>query len=195
MRQTIILARHGSHDEVGRILSGRSEIGLNDAGHAQAAAIARALAVVPLRSVHSSPRRRTRETAAPAARDHALGLIRADALDEIDFGRFTGQTFAALERDHDWHAWNARRDEARCPGGETQAEAVARATDYLCAIPAAAMPALCVTHCDIIRGLVAAIRGGGFDRLWEMPCDPGSLTELVVKGDELRLVSLNRRPG
>ena len=52
-----------------------------------------------------------------------------------------------------------------------------------------------VTHCDVIRGLVMRTLGLAMERLFALPCDPGSLTELALGDDGLRLVTLNARPG
>ena len=54
---------------------------------------------------------------------------------------------------------------------------------------------MAVTHCDIIRGLVAGMIGLPFARMFDLPCDPGSLTELSADGGALRLVTLNERLG
>jgi broad specificity phosphatase PhoE len=194
MTRTILLARHGTHAEVGHVLSGRSEIGLAPAGQDQAARLAGWIARTPLASIHVSPRARTRQTAAPIAAQYGLMPVVAPALDEIDFGAFTGRSFAALERDADWQRWNAERDTARCPGGETMAEAVARAWDYIRALPAAACPALCVTHCDVIRGLVARHLGVSFTAIYGFDCDPGSVTTLELTDTDARLIALNERP-
>jgi ribonuclease H / adenosylcobalamin/alpha-ribazole phosphatase len=191
----ILLVRHGVHDEVGRVLSGRSDIPLNDAGRHEAEQLAAHLARMPIRSLHVSPRRRTLETAVPVGELLRLPIEIAPALDEIDFGRFTGRSFADLAPDPDWQRWNSDRAAARCPGGETMAEAVARAADYLFALPESAFPLLAVTHCDIIRGLVAHILGMTFDRMFALDCDPGSVTTLALdNGGGVRLVSLNLRP-
>lgn len=198
MTRTILLARHGTHAEVGHVLSGRSEIGLAPAGETQARRLAEWLERTPLASIHVSPRARTRQTAGPVATKRGLTPVPAPALDEIDFGAFTGRSFATLDADPDWQRWNAQRDTARCPGGETMTEAVARAWDYLHALPATAMPALCVTHCDVIRGLVARHLGLPFTAIYGFDCDPGSVTTLVLNdpaaGAGARLVALNERP-
>lgn len=191
MSGIILLARHGSHAEVGRVLSGRSEIALDARGRSEAAALAAHLGTVPLASIHSSPRRRTVETAEPIARDKRLNVRISNALDEIDFGGFSGRDFTDLARDPAWHHWNVARGDARCPGGETMAEAVQRASAYLAALPPEETPALCVTHCDIIRGIVAYCLGIGLDHLFKFECQPASLTALSMERAETRLLSLN----
>jgi len=194
MKRIIHLVRHGSHAEVGRVLSGRSEIGLSDVGHAQAGVTAAHFANDPIASIHSSPRRRARETAAPIGARTGLPVLIADALDEIDFGRFAGLPFHALTGDMGWQAWNAERATARCPGGETMREAVGRAWSYLSSLPEAQTPALCVSHCDIIRGIVATILGLDFGRIFALDCDPASITTLMLEDSDARLVGLNRQP-
>jgi ribonuclease H / adenosylcobalamin/alpha-ribazole phosphatase len=188
------LVRHGSHAELGRALSGRSEIALNPQGLAEADRLADRLARTPIASLHTSPRRRARQTVAPLARAMGAPVQVTAALDEIDFGRFTGQSFATLDGDPDWFRWNAERATARCPEGETMAEAVARAAGYLDALPDTAFPALCVTHCDVIRGLVADRLGMGLARLFALDCDPASCTTLEWDAGTVRLVELNLRP-
>ncbi|WP_069207584.1 histidine phosphatase family protein [Sphingomonas panacis] len=187
----VILARHGAHAEVGHVLSGRSEIALSPRGQAEAVALAQALDGTPIASLHASPRRRARDTAAPLGERRGLAVEIAPALDEIDFGAFTGRSFAELDSDPDWFRWNAERATARCPDGETMAEASARAAGYLNSLAPDRLPALCVSHCDVIRGLVARQLGLGFDRMFALECDPASRTTLDL--DSGRLVALNER--
>ena len=193
MTKTIYLARHASHDEVGLMLSGRSEIAINDAGHAEAVRLARRLAAVPLRAIYSSPRTRARETAAIVANAHGLEVTAADGLDEIDFGAWAGRSFAALADDPDWQQWNNSRGHAATPGGEDMTTATARAVRQIEAVAGEA-PVLCVSHCDIIRGVVAHYLGLDADRLLGFDVDPASLTQLALYPGGGRVVTLNERP-
>ncbi len=189
----VTLVRHGAHAEIGRVLSGRSEIGLSAQGLAEAAALAGALDGVVLASLHASPRRRARQTIAPLAARRGSVVRIAPALDEVDFGNFAGREFAALDNEPDWQNWNAERGTARCPGGETMTEAVVRVVDYLDALAPDDFPALCVTHGDIIRGLVADRLGLGVEQLFRFDCDPASRTTLDLAERGARLVALNER--
>ena len=193
MTRFLLLARHGTHAEVGHVLSGRSEIALSERGRDEAAALARHFAGVELSAIYASPRRRTVETAAAVAQPRGIDVVHAPALDEIDFGAFTGRDFATLAEDPDWQRWNAERGSARCPGGETMGEAVARAVGFLAAVGEGMT--LCVTHCDIIRGAVTHWLGLRAERMFQLGCDPGSVTTLAL--DEhggATLVALNERP-
>jgi broad specificity phosphatase PhoE len=187
----VLLIRHGTHDEVGRVLSGRSEIALNDEGASQAERLSAWLAGEPIAALHTSPRRRAVETAAPLAARLALKPVVAPALDEIDFGAFTGRGFAELDGDPAWFTWNAERTTAACPGGETMEAALARAGGYLDALPAGTHAL--VSHCDVIRGVVAQVLGLPASAIFRFDCYPCSVTTLEDAGGGWRLVSLNER--
>ncbi len=190
---TVILARHARHDEVGVVLSGRSDIALNTKGRAEARRLADRLANVPLAAVHSSPRRRCWQTAEVVAEPHGLAVTRADGLDELDFGRWAGERFDALDGDLDWVRWNAARGTAATPGGETMAGVAARATAVVVAV-AGVRPVLCVSHADVIRAVVAQAMALPFDRVLEIDVDPTALTTLAVDGARVRCVTLNEGP-
>lgn len=191
MARNIMLARHGHHQEVGRVLSGRSDISLDQQGRAEAGALAGLVASRGVTRIVSSPRARTRETAAAVAAALALPVEIAAELDEIDFGDFTGRAFAALDRDADWQRWNAERATARCPDGETMGEAVARAVGFVAGCGEGVT--LCVSHCDVIRGVVAHYLGLPLDRIFSLGCDPGSVTTLSLQGEGAVVVALNER--
>ena len=179
--------------EIGQVLSGRSEIAISEAGRAEAERLAHRLASVPLAAIFSSPRRRARETAAVVADRHGLGVVDAPELDEIDFGTWMGRSFAALAEDPDWHRWNATRGTAATPGGEDMGAVTARAVRHIEAVAREA-PVLCVSHCDVIRGVVAHYLGLNADRMLGFDVDPASLTILALHDGGGRIIALNERP-
>ncbi len=174
-------------------MSGRSEIVLSEPGRAEAHGLARKLAHRPLAAIHSSPRRRAVDTAAIVAKERSLPIREAAALDEIDFGSWSGRSFAELDADPSWRRWNSVRATARTPAGETMMHATARALDHISAIDENG-PVLCVSHCDIIRGVVARVLGLRFDRMLAFDCDPASLTTIEANAGCWRVVTLNERP-
>jgi broad specificity phosphatase PhoE len=191
------LVRHGAHGDLGRALSGRAGVAsLTEAGREQARKVAAVGVLGRLNAIHSSPRVRTQETGAILAAVHGVQCDRVDALDEIDFGAWTGKAFADLEGKPDWRAWNERRSVARTPGGETMAQAAARAVSHLAA-SAQAMPGAviaCVTHSDIIRGVIAHYLGLDLDHMLRFDIDPGSVSTILLDGQGARVTRVNMVP-
>lgn len=179
------LLRHGAHADVGHRLTGRgADLGLTDLGRNQAQNAAIALTKAPPCAIYSSPRRRARETADIVARHFGLSVMVAPALDEIDFGQWTGRDFASLDGDPRWHEWNAHRSVATCPGGESQRSAQARALAFAFEASARHGSApLLVTHCDIVRALVCWAGRRSLDDIHAVSCEPGSLTSLDLAAD------------
>lgn len=195
MSRLVGLVRHGSHDELGRVLSGRTTgVALNPAGRDEASALARALAGAGVGAILSSPQRRTVETAAILARALGPNPQVDPALDEIDFGEWSGRDFADLSGDA-WDLWNTARATAPAPGGETMAGAVVRAAALIDRLGAdGGEPVLCVSHCDIIRGVVCHYLGLGLDHILRFSVDPGRICWLNADGQGgAQLLSLNAR--
>jgi ribonuclease H / adenosylcobalamin/alpha-ribazole phosphatase len=193
---TILLIRHAAHVELGRTLSGRRrDVALSHEGLEQAEIVADLLAVEPLAAVYSSPRERAFYTARSIAEAHELKVGIVDALDEIDFGDWTGVDFNTLEGDPAWTDWNEARETARPPGGESMAEAVARTAAALGAIAADHQGAsvACITHCDIIRGAVAHYLGLPLGNMLRFDIDPASVTRLALGSWGARILTVNER--
>jgi broad specificity phosphatase PhoE len=192
MTAILFLARHADHAEVGHVLSGRSEIALSDAGCAQADVLARLCRRRGVRAIQSSPRRRTMQTAAIIAARLETVADPVDALDEIDFGRWSGRPFAELDADPDWREWNTRRATAVTDGGETMAEAAARIIGHLADIARSGdSHVLCVSHCDMIKAAVAHYLGLSLDNILRFAIDPASLTTLAIGAGGGELIRLN----
>jgi probable phosphoglycerate mutase len=192
----ILLVRHASHVELGRILSGRRrDVSLSKEGLEQAAIVADLLGTEPLAAVYSSPRERAYYTAREIAEPHDLKVQIADGLDELDFGRWTGLSFDDLEGDPAWQEWNEARASARPPDGESMAEAAERAAAALAQL-AAAHPGeviVAVSHCDIIRGVIAVHLGLPLDNLLRFDVDPASVSRIAVGDWGARVMSVNER--
>jgi broad specificity phosphatase PhoE len=160
-------------------LTGRGpDGGLTEAGKAQVVAAAARLDGAPLTAIFASPRRRTMESAALVAERFGLQVEEAPALDEIDFGTWTGARFLDLAADKRWSEWNTHRATARCPGGESQSEAQARALAFAFEAAAGSERPLLVTHCDIIRALICWSERRSLDDIHQGSCEPASLSTI-----------------
>ncbi len=179
------------------MLFGRAlDASLDDFGRRQARALAEHLAsrhFAPV--VHSSPRRRTRETAEIIAHAIDADVRTAAQIDEIDFGRWSGRSFRELDTDRSWREWNEHRDVASTPAGETIASVQARAMHLLHRL-AAEQPArevLLVTHSEIIRSIVMHCLGMPADCYDRIAIDPASITTVRLSLGTMRIEAMNER--
>ncbi len=166
---------------------------LTEAGRTQARALADRLAREQIRVVQTSPRERAVETATIIADRLGVAVETVDALDEIDFGDWSGRGFDALDGDPAWARWNERRSTTRPPGGESMAAAVSRARRHIAGLAAVPGGAVCVSHCDIIRGVLADALGLPLDNLLRFDIDTASLSVMLVGEWGARVVGINER--
>ena len=109
MAKTIHLVRHGHHALLGRTLCGRMKgVELDDLGCVEIARCAEAITPRP-NLVQSSPQRRCMQSACILAAHYGLAVEIVPALDELDYGDWTGQSFDELDRDLRWSVWNTQR--------------------------------------------------------------------------------------
>ena len=196
MTATILLIRHAAHVELGRTLTGRRrDVALSGEGLEQSEIVGDLLGVEPITAVYSSPRERAFYTARAVADPHEHQVRIAEGLDEVDFGEWTGLSFDALEGDPLWDEWNSSRSSARPPGGESMEEACRRAVAEIERIAADHDDQMiaAVSHCDIIRGLLAYYLGLPLDNLLRFDIDPASVSRLVVGSWGARVMSMNER--
>lgn len=129
--------RHGEV-EAGKVgaFNGRTDCGLSQVGHHQAAAIAAYLEEAPIDAIVSSPRRRALDTGAPLARARGVKLDVRAALAEMDFGAWDGLHWQEIvERDADQAiTWQRDIMGLSPPGGETGRAFMDRVTGCLDAL-------------------------------------------------------------
>ena len=120
----VLLVRHGQTPTTGTTLPGRAKgLHLADSGVAQAEAAAQRIAKLSkIAAVYASPLERTRETAAPIARERKLKVQINRGLLECDFGDWTGKKLDALRKLPEWTTVQRYPSGFRFPGGESFAE-------------------------------------------------------------------------
>lgn len=194
MATTIFLVRHAAHDLVGHVLCGRMPgVHLGEAGRRQAALLARRLGREGLAAVYTSPLPRACETAAAIAAPLGMDARTCDGLNEIEFGDWTGRSFASLEGDPHWRRWNAERDAERPPGGETMREAQQRASRCIRRMaeehPDAAVAA--VSHADVIKAVLAEVLGLPLGAHAKFEISPAGLSAIQLWHGGARILCMN----
>jgi len=194
MTTTFLLLRHAAHDNVGGYLAGRmGGVMLGEAGRAQADRLARRLRVERIDAIVASPRERTQQTAQAVAAACGLAMETAAELDEIDFGRWSGQGFEALQQDPLWQRWNAVRSLIRTPGGETMLDVQRRVLGLMERL-AGQQDGRCialVSHADVIKAAVLHHLGLAIDAWPRFDIAPASISRLAVGEWGSRLLGLN----
>jgi broad specificity phosphatase PhoE len=181
---TFHLVRHGSHDELDRILTGRTPgRRLSKAGEQEVLLLARRLRRQPLGLVLTSPQPRAVKTAELLCAESHLSPPSIDAgLDEIDFGRWAGRSFEELEYDASWRQWNHARDEASTPAGEDMAAVAARVIDVIERLDRRSGGAhiVLVSHGDVIKAAICRFLGLPFQQVHSIDIAPASATTVLV---------------
>lgn len=195
MTTTFFLVRHAAHDNVGAYLAGRKPgVRLGEAGRAQAGRLAERMKRERFAAILTSPRERTRETA--DAISHACDarpVEEDEALEEIDFGAWSGKTFDELNGDPSWARWNAERATASTPAGETMTAVRDRVLGAMgraaTAHPEEAI--VLVTHADIIKTAVCHHLGLPVEAGSRFEISPASITTMVIGDWGAKLWQLN----
>lgn len=194
MATTVLLVRHASHDWLGRGIAGRlAGVSLNARGQAEAEALAHWLIGAGIAEIVSSPRERARETAAPLARRLRLAVRTDPAMDEVEFGAWTGKLFAALEGNPEWRLWCDRRSIAQPPEGETIMQVQARIVGALSdlATARAGKTIAIFSHGDVIKAALAHYLGMSLDGLEKFDIAPASVSILAVDRDWSQVKCVN----
>ena len=188
------LVRHAANDLIGRAIAGRQQgVSLNATGRAQAERLGRRFQNEAITAIHCSPRDRTRETAEPIAKRLGLDIEIVPALDEIDFGEWTGLPLDELDLRHDWRRWNAVRSNSRAPGGETMLEVQARVVGHIEKLgeQGADGAYILVGHADPIKSALLYYLGAPIDFVRRLEVAPASISAVELGGHGPRLLFIN----
>jgi broad specificity phosphatase PhoE len=189
----IFVVRHGrtADNAAGRLL-GRADPPLDDAGSAQAAALAELarMSSGPMRVV-SSPLQRCRDTAAGIAEAAGSAVEVDDRWIELDYGDLEATPLADVPVET-WAQWRSDLD-FRPPGGETLAELGTRvraACNDLAAV-AEGQDVVVVTHVSPVKAAVAWALDVDDRVTWRLFVAPGSVTRISVAGGRTSLHGFN----
>jgi broad specificity phosphatase PhoE len=189
MVKTVHLVRHGHHALIGSVLCGRmGGVELDELGRRQILRCAERVTPVPS-ILQSSPQPRARQSAGILASHFGLPLEIVSAVDEIDFGRWTGRSFLELENDPNWKRWNGRRGTACPPDGESMQHLQQRVVRHLEGIRADPGNAtvLIVSHAEPIRAALMHYANIGLDDFLSVAVEPASVSTLCFDGPEVHI--------
>jgi broad specificity phosphatase PhoE len=192
----IVLVRHATCAQMDDVLLGRRvDPPLDWRGEGQARGVATRLLSFRELSIESSPRRRARHTAGIIAAPRDLPVRVVPELDEIDFGCWSGRSFATLANDRLWRRWNQYRGATFTPGGDSMRAVQERVMGHLLKLEqrSAMGTVVMVTHAEVIRCMALLAMQAPFEDYVRLEIRPASLTTLRMQGSQLQLDALNER--
>lgn len=196
---TLILARHGETDVIGKKLTGRiTGIHLNTNGRKQAGMIAETLAGTTIHALFSSPLERARETAGPLSEACGIPVSPHNGLTEINFGAWQGRPYKQLEKLKLWETVQNTPSKVTFPAGESFITAQQRMVvtlDEIFSVMGEKDMAVCFSHCDPIRLALAYYLNMALDDFQRLTVDPGSLSIIQLVNGKPRLERINFSPG
>jgi probable phosphoglycerate mutase len=192
----ILLIRHAVNDFVktGKLAGWTPEVHLNDEGKAQAEALGKRLADVPIEHLYSSPLERTMQTAQAIQAHHpALEIIQNAQIGEVRYGAWQGKAIDALTRRKMWHVIQEYPSRAYFPEGETMRGVQTRAVDEIERLAALHPRALVVvvSHADVIKMILAHYLGTHLDNFQRIMVSPASISLLYLAYARPYVASVN----
>ncbi len=196
---TLLLVRHGQTPTTGQSLPGRAPgLHLSETGLKQAVEVAERLASFPkIDAIYASPLERTRETAAPLAKQRKQKVIIDKGLIECDFGKWTGSKLSDLMKLPEWKTVQSAPSTFRFPNGESFTEMQVRISTALDNIrlrhPGGVV--VCFSHADPIKAALAHAMGTHLDLFQRIVVSTCSISALAYGGGAPIVLTVNSTGG
>ncbi|NLE77358.1 MAG: histidine phosphatase family protein [Chloroflexi bacterium] len=192
----IILVRHGQTGwNVQSRFRGTADIALNEAGVAQAEAVARRLQGESIAAIYTSPLQRARHTADIVAGPHGLPVREVPAFRSVDYGQWEGQLEedVAQQYPHLYRLYRNRPDQVQFPGGESLGLLRDRAMRALMdLLPRHVDQRIAVvTHQVVTRTILCAVLGLSDAHYWHLAQDNACINRFSYDADGFCLQLLN----
>jgi broad specificity phosphatase PhoE len=190
----LLLIRHAATDSLHNQIAGRNDaVHLNRLGIQQGQRLAHELAGEQIARIYSSPQPRAYETAQLLARLCREPVKLARELDEMDYGDWTGLSFAELSTIEQWQAFNRLRASVRIPNGELMLEVQARLVHFMARVKAEYPneSVALVSHADIIRAALSHCLGMSLDLSLRLEVAPASVSIVELDDHGPRVSCIN----
>ena len=200
---TLLLVRHGrtTANTAGVLAGWTPGVGLDEIGREQVTALAARLAEVPMAAVVTSPLQRCQETAAALVAGRSnLPVHVDDAVGEVRYGDWTGQSLKTLTKDPMWKVVQGHPSAAVFPGdgGEglaaMQARAVAAVRRWNHDLGNDAVYVV-VSHGDVIKSILTDAVGAHLDQFQRIMVDPASVSIVSYTATRPFVVRVNDTGG
>jgi broad specificity phosphatase PhoE len=190
----ILLIRHGQTDwNKERRIMGSQPIGLNAAGREQIERLSERLRSISFGRLYSSPLQRTLETAEILNQGRGLTIERDPALQEIEYGEWTGKTFQEVRLSPGFESYYKYPDRPVGGTGESLQQVQSRGVNFLEGLRKQGLrgSVAVVSHADWIKCMILHYLRMPLNRLYQFRMDNASVSFLSFEGETERVISIN----
>lgn len=192
----ILLIRHAVNDFVktGKLAGWTPGVHLNDEGKAQAEALGKRLADVPIKHLYASPLERTMETAEAIAQHHpGLQIQHKEGIGEVRYGDWEGKAIADLTKRKMWSVVQEYPSRAGFPNGETMRAVQNRIVDAMEELVQEHPREIVaiVFHADLIKMTLAHYLGMHLDNFQRIAISPASISTLIITHSRPYVAGMN----
>ena len=196
---TLFLIRHAEVEaRYQGVFGGTIDMNLSPRGHEQAATLARYLQKKAFGALYASPMKRVQQTLTPFLNNGAPGAVVMPHLAEVDFGDWTGLTFAEVQGRFGMRAssWLDQFSSGAIPNAENPASFLARiepcVREMLQHHPGQRIAVFC--HGGVIRQMLAVLLDLPLPKTASFEIEYASLTEVEVHPHRAKVQLLNFVP-
>lgn len=185
---TVYMVRHGETDwNRAHRMQGWSDIPLNERGREQAAFAAKALALVPLDVIYTSPLKRAEKTAEIIRGERNIPLFAEKGFIEINLGKWDGHTPEEMDALYpgQYDIWRSTPGDVHIDGGETFAKVQERAWKAFLSMvdKEKGKHILLVSHMGCLSTILFKIAGYPLNDLWKHPIGNCALCRVDIETD------------
>lgn len=186
----LFLLRHTTPEIAPGTCYGQLDIALQNEEELKAAR-GRVTNLLPGAKIYSSPLRRCKQLAEFLEQPFTVD----ERLCELNFGDWEGRNWSEVAQEAYYTHWRADIVSKRPPDGESLADLLARVEDFWQEINQLETeePIVLITHSGVIRCFLKMALEFPLGKLYQLPLNYGSLTELVFeKGQWLKVKRFNQ---
>jgi broad specificity phosphatase PhoE len=183
----LFLVRHGETEWAkSKKVLGRRDIGLSEAGRAQADQAAERLAQVDVAEILASPLLRAVETAERIAAHHKIEVARDPRLTDLQAGKWEGKSYDAVLADEEYQKFLRDPRSHSIPGGEPLdaiRDRVVASIEQALEDNELGSNIVVVTHAGVVRVLLAHYLGMSLANYHRLRVGSGSISILRFETD------------
>jgi len=191
----VYLIRHGEPELLNdNVYRGHSDLSLSETGLRQAELLDKRLSDAKIGAIYSSPLKRAVQTVEPLSKSLNLEIQRAESINDVDFGSWTGLTVDEVIEKYpsEFEKWQKTPLDSTFDSGYSIRELQKNVVEWLNDIVNGEYEAVTIaTHKILLRLIVMSIIDAGNDKFFDYDFETCSISVIENEGNGFVVKSLN----